>query len=365
MLRLTKRQEREDARGALGIKVRGPSRRLGHGVRSLGILSIIVSLLAMTGCGNSNPNNSNSGAQTVRFAEVPGILETFLVHVADEKGYMAQNNIHMSYVSVKSGPDLVAALIGGNADVGLAAPSLYWPAIDKGEKIISLTGTIKYNYVLGTCGPDTPTPHIADKFPANLQDLKGKRVGVIGPGTATEGFAKALLKAAGLTEGKDVTLVNLGAPSTAIPACQANRADFYTFPPPAQALLPGTKIVADALNSSTGDLFSKLVVTVYATNGQYAQNHGSTLTGFCNALVEAKKFVTDPANQQAAVKLLAQHTGITEDAAAKVWPEQKSALLPPLTKEVWDAQAAAVTASSKVPAYDTYVSSQCTDTVSK
>ncbi len=339
------------------------------------ISSLLVGSLTLAGCSSLGTNSgvpassaSNPTAtQTIKFAEVPRLLEMFAVHVADKEGFMAKQGVKIEYVSVKSGPELVTSLLGGSADMALAAPLLYWPAIKKGEDLVSLVGTVKYNYVLATCGPNVPTPHIKDPFPQNLQDLKGKRVGIIGPGTATEGFAKKLIAAAGLTNGKDVTTVSLGGPATAVSACEAGRADFYTAPPPSQGLIPGAKIVADALTpSSTGDLFNNLITTVYATTSNFASSHPQAVTGVCKALVQARRFLKDPANQDKAIQLLSEETGVPLSAARTIWPQEKEALLVPLTKTVWSAQTGAqLTPSTFVPDYGKYVSAPCTNIVSQ
>lgn len=334
----------------------------------------LTAMLALAGCGGGDEPSGGGGdakdgaaapkeeTTKIRIAEVPRLLEMFLVHVADEEGFMEEEGVSLEYISVKSGPELVSSLLGGNADVALAAPLLYWPAINKGEPIVSLMGAVKLNYVLATCAPDVKTPNIDAPFPKNLQDLKGKRVGAIGPGTATEWFALELLEAAGLEPGKDVNIVYLGGPATAVPACQAGRADFYTFPPPTQGLLKGARPVADALQPSSGGIFDDIVVTTYATTEDYESKNAEATEGFCRAVVKAREFSRDPKNQDRIVELLAKETGISVDIAREVWPQQSEALGIALTPEIWEAQKVTMRPplESYVPEYEKHVSEECT-----
>lgn len=347
--------------------------RASHTSRILVVLIVLAAFV--TACGTSNSKRQATNVAntppattklvTIKIAEVPRLLEMFLVHLAAQKGFMQQEGLSPQFISVSSGPDLITSILGGNANIALASPPLFWPAIKKGANIVSLVGTIKLNYVLATCGT-TVAPNAGAPFPQNLRGVKGKTVGVIAPGTATEIWVEKLLAAAGLKPNVDYKIVYLGPPATGVPACEAGRADFYTFAPPSEALVPGAKVIADSLASSSGGLFTHVLTTVYAATGSYAASHPSVISGFCKAVVKAKQFALNPVNETQVVDLLAQDTGVSITAARAVWPEESQALLPAITSKVWSAQTILQLPplTTYVPSYSKYVSPLCTSIVS-
>lgn len=313
-------------------------------------------------------NSSGSGAAPagstqLRIGIVP-TLQSFYPSLAIQKGFFKKYGLEASLVTVQTGPALVTALIGGSTDVSMAGPQLLWPALKKGADIKVLIGAVKLNYELVAC-PGTQTPNANQAFPGQLADIKGKSIGVIGPGTQTETFAKKLVAAAGLSEG-DVQLKPVGGSATSIPACKEKRVDFVVLNPP-QDLQLGTegtdyKVIASALDPATsGTLFSGFYADTYATTNAYIKSSPQGVTGFCKGLKDARTFATDPANLSEVAQLFAKDQNIPAAKAADAWKQAQGTLLIPITEAAWAKQGQAVIGDAKtfVPSYKDFVYPEC------
>lgn len=321
-------------------------------------------------CGGGAEPSADGEPTTVQIVEIPGLAQMLYPHIADEEGFFEDHGIKPEFVSAQSGPALVTSILGGNAQIGMAGPQLIWPAMKKGEDILAMAAAAQLNYLIASCDSDVPTPNRDAAFPANIADLKGKRLGTIAEGTQTERFGLELIKAADMQPGKDVEVLYVGAAGTAIPACDAGRIDFYVFNPPAQALLgeegKDYEVVADALAPSSGGLFDGLISDLYATTRTYAESNPEQVSGFCEAVTDAKEFASDPKNSDQVVAYLAKFTNIPKARAQEIWESDfPQSLLNPVDEKTWAQQAEALEGelADYVPDYNKHVDSGCTDIV--
>lgn len=303
---------------------------------------------------------------SVNIGGIPGLSQMFLPYVATQKHFFEKHGIAANMINIQTGPGLILGLLGGSSDISMAGPQLLWPPIKKGEPIVVLAGAIKFNYLLVTCA-NTAVPHAKEPYPRNLQDLKGKSIGAIGLGTQTMNMAEALTMAAGFTPGADVKLIAVGGPATMVPACKQGKVDFIIAPPPLEELLgeegKDYVVVASATDPhTTGDAFQGLFADTYATTASYLKAHRKEVSAFCSAMVDARTFTANPGNTAEVAKLFADYTNIPRDKAVTFWPKHRDELLVPVTKSVWERQAAGVKGElhTFVPDFDSHVDKVCT-----
>lgn len=298
-------------------------------------------------------------------ALVPGTIQAFYPYLAIQKGFFAKRGVKAEIVYVQTGPQLITALLGGNADIAMAGPQLLWPTLERGSDVKVLMGAVKLNYMLVSC-PGTPLSRAGAAFPEQLLDLKGRSVGVIGPGTQTETFAKTLIAAAGLTPGKDVTIVAVGGNATGIPACVERKVDFNVVNPPQQLRLgvqgKDYTILADALDPrTTKDLFTGFLADTYSVAGPFLAKHRDTVDDFCRVMADTRSYAADPRNLDEVARAFAEHQNVPIQGAAEAFKSSLSTLLVPINQAIWDRQGQSIAGALRgyTPSYDQFVYPEC------
>jgi len=125
-------------------------------------------------------------AKTVTFAyNTPTLSGTLPIVVAQEFGFFAAEGLEVKTVFIRGGPTAVAALVGGDVDYTFVAGVGAVRAIVQNAPLLIVSGIQPYmDYTL-----------IGGRGINSLDDLKGKIVGVTGPGgvaefASVEGLAK-------------------------------------------------------------------------------------------------------------------------------------------------------------------------------
>lgn len=125
-------------------------------------------------------------AKTVNFAyNTPTLSGTLPIVVAQDFGFFAAEGLEVKTVFIRGGPTAMAALVGGGVDYTFVAGVAAVRAIAQNAPMLIISGMQPYmDYTL-----------IGAKGLSTVNDLKGKVVGVTGPGgvaefAAVEGLAK-------------------------------------------------------------------------------------------------------------------------------------------------------------------------------
>ena len=125
-------------------------------------------------------------AKTVNFAyNTPTLSGTLPIVVAQDFGFFAAEGLEVKTVFIRGGPTAMAALVGGGVDYTFVAGVAAVRAIAQNAPMLIISGMQPYmDYTL-----------IGAKGLSTVNDLRGKVVGVTGPGgvaefAAVEGLAK-------------------------------------------------------------------------------------------------------------------------------------------------------------------------------
>ncbi|HSF58601.1 MAG TPA: ABC transporter substrate-binding protein, partial [Candidatus Binatia bacterium] len=133
-------------------------------------------------------------AKPVTFAyNTPTLSGTLPIVVAQDFGFFAAEGLEVKTVFIRGGPTAMAALVGGGVDYIFVAGVAAVRAIAQNAPIIIISGMQPYmDYTL-----------IGAKGIAGVDDLKGKMVGVTGPGGVAEFAAVEGLAKKGLVRDRD------------------------------------------------------------------------------------------------------------------------------------------------------------------
>lgn len=139
-----------------------------------------------------------AGAKTVNFASnTPTLSGTLPLVVAQEFGFFAAEGLDVKTVLITGGPTAMAALVGGGVDYTLVAGIAAVRAIAANAPMLIISGIQPYmDYTL-----------IGAKGLTGVNDLKGKIVGVTGPGGIAEFAAVEGLAKKGLVRDRDYKIL--------------------------------------------------------------------------------------------------------------------------------------------------------------
>lgn len=272
-------------------------------------LVAMVSMVALVvGCsGGTSTEDSASGTSTLTALDYGGLFNFPLV-LAEREGILDKHGLQIKYVTASSGPAGVAALASGDVDFGENTLDGTLVARSKGIDLVEVTGQSTSAIWTLVARKDLMLPHLEQGFPAVMQDLKGKNIGIIARGASSDNIVRYLLDEAGLDPEKDVTLLPVGAPATSLPALKTGAVDALMLADPwvtkAVDIDDSAKMVVDLRTGS--------VPALDWSDGQYITARSTldkkrgSFERLRVALGETYALMHDPANEGAVAKVMAE-----------------------------------------------------------
>jgi len=203
--------------------------------------------------------------------------------IAKEAGFFKKQGLDVKLVFIASGPTGTTSLLAGETDVGIIGGFAPIRAIVGGSKDLVIIGQSKTRMTGNIVGK---------KEIANVQDLKGKRLGIDRIGSNPDMFAQASLSRFQIDPLKDLQYVQLGNIGQGIPALKAGSIDALVAGAPHDlfALRLGFKVILDITA-----LKIPFAVTVLASARNTVERKQQELTKFMRAYAEAMHyFLTNP-----------------------------------------------------------------------
>ncbi|GGF46290.1 hypothetical protein GCM10011519_20300 [Marmoricola endophyticus] len=194
-------------------------------LKSLAVAPVLLSPTLLAACGAG----SSSKAGTLNVGQISDSVAFFPLFIAEKQGFFTDEKLSLGErPRLGTGAKVAAALKSGSIDLGggVMTDALNLAEIDDQARLT--TSLISAYYV------DIVVGGSAGKGGGSLEErvlaLKGKKIGITGPGSGTEALVTYLFEQAGLDPAKDATLVNLGAVATAaVGALKSGRVDALSF----------------------------------------------------------------------------------------------------------------------------------------
>ncbi len=244
--------------------------------------------------------------ETVRFQDYPGI-GNMMARVAISKGYCEKAGLKCVVQPIPSGPLGAQALLAKSIDAGLFPAEVMVGAISKGAKMKMVTGGATSNVASLIAGNHQPFPNAGKGWPAFMQDLKGRKIGVTARGSLMEVITSWMLVKAGLKT-DDVTFVAVGGPNTAYGALVSKQVDAIMMFEPAGAMCTVLNTCKVLWRGAT----DKQPAEQYALNGggsgivmtqEYMDRNPHVVEGVMRAMKDADAFINNPANFDEVVRI--------------------------------------------------------------
>lgn len=290
----------------------------------------------------------------------PGSIVSLMDYVAKAEGFFGKRGVDVELLPIPSGPQALAAALGGTVNIFNSARTLTDPVTSKGECIQYVSAGAR-SLLTVIARPGLALPNKDKPYPAPLLDLKGAKIGIVALGSASETRMNIILADAGLKPG-DVTYIGVGGLDTSIAAFSQGEIDFLQAFPPMETLLgkDGFQRVASQIGERPDNPLSSMIFGGQAVTCEFAEQHPEAVLGYCRAIWDSFDFANDPANKAAMVSHIGELLSLDESQAAGVWETAKGAYPSArLSKEDWLAQSRYGSEQFKdyQPDYDTYVHS--------
>lgn len=171
----------------------------------------------------------------VSVSAVPS-TSSVVLYVAKDQGYFDKEGLDVRITEFSSGAEAERAMVAGAVDMGGGGLGSTFLMANQGIKA--------KNVVLFQKKPifTLVASNKLQAKPGDLKALKGKTIGISGPGSLTDLFLRIALRDAGLDPDRDVTIVATGGLASHLPALQTGRVDAQmTWEPATVTLTKGEK----------------------------------------------------------------------------------------------------------------------------
>ncbi|WP_327699729.1 ABC transporter substrate-binding protein [Streptomyces sp. NBC_00459] len=291
-----------------------------------GMLATGVVTLAATGCAEAGATKTGK----LSIGQVSKSIAFFPMFVATEKGYFDDEGVAFEEPAVLgTGSKVAAALKSGSIELGGGVMTDVLKLSETGDAlslVADMVDTYYIDIITGTRFEGAATDASLDE---RIASLKGKKIGITGPGSGTEALVVYLFKRGGMDAKKDAELVNLGSEATAaLGALKGGQVDALSFAQPLAQQAEGTGTGTTYISPCRGDVpgLQRVSHGVMFTTQSVMKKKSKEIAAFQRALVRAR---TDIQGDDSAgiKKLLAAYRSGMPDTALE-------ALLPLLKEEI-------------------------------
>ena len=259
--------------------------------RFLGVMFAAATWVSQTGAAPAQTTQLEKKAVTISVAAPP--TQAFFLPIVLTKalGNFEKEGLSVELIHFGAGSKALEALVGGSADLTAGA---YEHTIRLQLKGVSLRSIVLFTRFPGNAlGISKAVAGNTFKSPA---DLRGKIVGISGPGSATHNFLNLILAKEGLKP-EDVSVVGVGSGPTAIAAIR-RKGELYAISnlDPAMTELERSGdifIVADSrTEAGTRTIYGGAYASgsVYATQA-FVEKNPNTAQAVVNAVVRTLEWI--------------------------------------------------------------------------
>jgi NitT/TauT family transport system substrate-binding protein len=264
--------------------------------RLLAAAAAVLTLTAACGSGASPAagGSGSSGPVPVTMTSFNGSFASLSVYVANRKGFFAQHGVAPNFVTVTSGSAAMQAMLSGSAEMANVAIFEALTAASKGEDVKYIVGAATGAFGELVVGKDVTLPNEQAGFPAVIQDLKGKKIGVSSKGSATYYALAYTLQQAGLNPAGDVAIVPAGALSAQVAALDSGQLDAFMSQEPVTTQVTSTgkgRVVFYEYQGSRPPLLDNLITNGIATTDKYLAANPTVVQGVHDAVAQADTYI--------------------------------------------------------------------------
>jgi len=265
-------------------------------MRHRAILGTASALLVATlsGSCSSEPEVATAcEGQTLKIGESTELSLIYApLYVAEQKGFLDDENVKVQHVQLGGGSEAIQALIGGSVDLVATPFTSVAAAKAEGAPLVAFASfSNRYTSDVGIKADKAPADD-AD-WQTKIKALEGLKVGITSPGSGTDQTLRFLARKAGLDPDEDMTIVATGGSSETVAAFSRGSIDAYLIGAPASdvAAAQGDGTMMLRLAEGTVPDLSDILYGVVATSERGLKNKAPLLECYARALSKADALI--------------------------------------------------------------------------
>lgn len=288
--------------------------------------------LSIASCGGmgTSATSSSTDSMTLKVADVTNGMPFFPFYIALQKNYFKAQGLTLDPTPVPqmgSGAKLAAAVESGSIDLAVGGITDVF-TISRVDAYIKIVGSITDDFLLDVVASKsfeqqthlTASSSLADKVKA----LKGKKVGISAPNSASDALVTYLFRQQGLDAQRDVTKVNLGAAiPTDLAAVKAGRVDAVVVSAPAGEIAETQGFGDTFISPTRGDVpgMSGLPFGVAYARQPTIDAKPKAIQAFIRGLAQGEEFIQNNPTQM--VPFLQAYLKLDQKTADNAWNATK------------------------------------------
>jgi NitT/TauT family transport system substrate-binding protein len=204
-------------------------------------------------------------------------------YIAQDGGFFEKNGVDMNLVNVQSGPQQLAAVMGGSAQLSTIGLEQNMHADAHGGAFVAICACFNaFPMALVVTRKAMAQNHIDLKDPLadNVKRLQGLRIGITGPGSSTDEFIRTLLVLQNLNPDTEVHLLPVGPGANMLAAMEAGSVDGFVWSAPftTDAVAKGlAEILVDPMKGSLPEFTNYAYLAISTSRRTLAQQRPQLL----------------------------------------------------------------------------------------
>jgi ABC-type nitrate/sulfonate/bicarbonate transport system substrate-binding protein len=270
------------------------------------IVTVIIStIILLTAISGASSLEQTPAPQKIKLLTLLG--RPLQVVIAEKQGFFAKHNVSIESENLPSSEALRSNLGAGDGDIA-------YLAVDNAVAMVELAHK---DTVIVMGGEGSQNELVVQPELKSLEELRGKILIVDAPNTAYALQMKKILSQKGLQPLKDYEIKPIGGtPQRLIALREHKEYAGSMLGPPALITAKQQGFVSLA---KVQDIIGPYQAAGYFAQRKWAQDHQETLENYLAAVIEAQRWLMDPANKQQVINLWIQEFHLAPEIAAATY----------------------------------------------
>ncbi len=269
------------------------------------VASIVAGAVLLSTFSSASALAQTPGLQKIKLLTILG--RPLQLVIAEKQGFLPKHGISVESENSPSSDALRSNLATGNGDIA-------YLAVDNAVAMVELA---HQDVVIVMGGEGSQNELIAQPEIKSFEDLRGKILIVDAPNTAYALQMKKILLLKGLQLLKDYEIKPIGGTPQRLIALREHKEDAGSMlGPPSSVTAKREGFVSLA---RVQDVIGPYQAAGYFAQRKWAQDHKDTLENYLAAIIEAQRWLMDPANKQRVIDLWIQDFHLTPEIAAATY----------------------------------------------
>jgi ABC-type nitrate/sulfonate/bicarbonate transport system substrate-binding protein len=267
----------------------------------------------------ASPLRALAAPEALSVGQIGTSVAFFPLYVAQKLGYFQAANLDVTLTPFQSGTLVGTAVTSNSVDIGCSVITDVF-ALLKANRPVKLVGSLVDGYYVDIIASnqflDATKTSRASKLADKVAALKGKRIGITGPGSGTQALVDYLFRTNRLDSTRDAELVNVGADQASIvQTLKAGRIDAVSFAWPLSMIAEASGVGKGYIMPALGDVptMRGQIQGVIYTKPETIAKRQAAVVAFVHAVGKAEAFLHR--NPDRAKTMLRDYDSALNDAA--------------------------------------------------